>query len=141
MAGLRFAPSTELVLPRRKRGVPARRSDRFLRPESPSRASNKAPRPTPCTLLWLRLRIKTAAIQRVIPLAQERTCEVGAQESARKAESPAPGAKVHAVQEAEMVLVHPFEDSSGSVVGHGKTLALCSWADFLHASASVGRRS
>src|SRR5204863_8641690 len=80
MACLRFAPSAELVLPRRKRGVPARRSDRFLRPESPSRASNKAPRPTPRTLLWLRLRIKTAAIQRVIPLAQERTCEVGAQE-------------------------------------------------------------
>src|SRR5207247_991825 len=90
MAGLRFAPSAELVLPRRKRGVPARRSDRFLRPESPSRASNKAPRPTPRTLLWLRLRIKTAAIQRVIPLAQERTCEVGAQESARKAESTEP---------------------------------------------------
>src|SRR5207244_10267611 len=107
MAGLRFAPSTELVLPRRKRGVPARRSDRFLRPESPSRASNKAPRPAPCTLLWLRLRIKTAASRHVILLAQERTCEVDAQESARKRESPAPAANAHPVHEDGLGSVYP----------------------------------
>src|SRR5689334_22689555 len=75
------------------------------------------------------------------PSGQERTCELGVQEPARNPESPAPGAKAHPVYEAGLVLVHPFEDFSGSVARHGKTLALCLWADFLHASASGGRRS
>src|SRR5207245_10958309 len=110
-------------------------------PGSSSAAGSKGPCSAADTLLRLRPRIETAAIQRVIPLAQERTCEVRAQESARKAEPPAPGANVHPVHEAEMVVVHPFEDFSGSVARHGKTLALCLWADFLHASASGGRRS